>query len=93
MMKKILSSLLVITLLSSSLIAQQDNVFPENRADFLKQFKEFFNKSKSKDLESFFKDFEAYFHSGISEEEFPVFREVCNEMLAKKMSPNPYFKN
>ena len=92
-MKKILSFIFAILLLCGSVHAQQDNVFPEDRPDFFKQFKEFFNKSKSKDMESFFKDFESYFHNSITDEEFPLFREACNEMLGKKMSPNPYFKN
>ena len=93
MIKKILFSVFAIVLFFSSANAQQDNVFPEERVDFIKQFKAFFNKSKSKDMESFFKDFESYFHSSITEEEFPLFREACNAMLSKKMSANPYFKN
>jgi len=93
MLKKILFSLAAILLFASSAWAQQDNLFPEERPAFIKQFKDFFTKSKSKQMEEFFDDFEDYFNASITEEEFPIFRDVCNEMLGKKMSANPYFKN
>ena len=92
MINKILTSTLLFLLLSSVGMAQQDNVFPESRPEFIKQLKEFFTKSKSDSMEDFFKDFESYFNSSITEEELPKLREVCNAMLEKKMSPNPYFK-
>ncbi|HFB99906.1 MAG TPA: hypothetical protein ENJ53_03790 [Phaeodactylibacter sp.] len=92
MLRKILLSTVVFLLLSASLWAQKDNVFSEDRGAFIKELKVFFTKSKSKDMESFFKDFEKYFSGSITEEEFPLLREACNEMLVKKMSANPYFK-
>lgn len=93
MIKKILLPFVAILLLTSTLWSQQDNVFPEDRPAFIKQFKEFFTKNKSKQMEKYFDDFEDYFNASITDEEFPYFRDVCNEMLAKRMSANPYFKN
>lgn len=93
MLKRILLPFAAILFFTSSAWSQQDNVFPEERSAFIKQFKDFFTKSKSKQMEKFFDDFEDYFKASITEEEFPVFRDVCNEMLDKRMSANPYFKN
>ena len=93
MLKRILLPLAAILLLVTSAWSQQDNNFPEERSAFIKQFKDFFTKSKSNQMEDLFDDFEDYFKASITEEEFPLFREVCNEMLAKRMSANPYFKN
>ena len=93
MIKKILLPFAAILLFASAGWSQKDNAFPEERPAFIKQFKEFFTKSKSKQMEKFFDDFEDYFNASITEEEFPFFRDVCNEMIGKRMSANPYFKN
>ena len=93
MIKKILFPLAVILFFASSVWSQKENVFPEERPAFLKEFEEFFTKRKSKQMKEFFEDFEDYFNASITDEEFSFFRDVCNEMLAKKMSANPYFKN
>ncbi len=93
MIKKILLPFAAILLFTSAGWSQKDVVFPEERPAFIKEFKDFFTKSKSKQMEDFFDDFEDYFKASITEEEFPFFRDVCNEMLGKRMSANPYFKN
>ncbi|MEM6966396.1 MAG: hypothetical protein AAF573_16655, partial [Bacteroidota bacterium] len=92
MSKKILLILLAVLLGFTSLFSQQENAFPEDRSDFIKQFEAFFTKSKNKDMEALFKDFRSYYNSTISEEEFVRLRDACNKMLEKKMSANPYFK-
>lgn len=92
MIKKILFPFAVILLFTSSIWSQKDNVFPEERSSFIKEFRVFFTKGKSKQMENFFDDFEDYFKISISDEEFIIFRDVCNEMLEKRMSASSYFK-
>ncbi len=92
MFKKIIFSVFAIVLLSNTLLAQQDNIFPEDRAEFIKQLRAFYTKSKAKDMETFFSDFESYFASSITEDEYPNLREACNAMLEKKMGAKPYFQ-
>jgi len=94
MLKKILLTFCASILLSSVLLGQGDNVFPETRPEFIRALKDYFSKSNNKDLSKFFDEFQQSFNGGvITEEEFPQFREACNAMLKLKMSPNPYFKN
>ena len=72
MIKKILFPFAVILLFTSSIWSQKDNVFPEERSSFIKEFRVFFTKGKSKQMENFFDDFEDYFKISISDEEFII---------------------
>jgi len=65
MIKKILLPLAAILIFASATWSQKTNSFPEERPAFIKEFKAFFTKSKSKQMEEFFDDFEDYFNASM----------------------------
>ena len=94
MMKKILITVFASLLLGNVFGQKKATVFPETRPEFIKALKEYFSKSNNKDLLKSFNEFERSFNGGvITEDDFPVLRSACNEMLKLKMTANPYFRN
>jgi len=69
MLKKILFTFIASVMLSSTMVAQGENVFPENRPEFISALKDYFAKSNNKELQKFFDGFQQSFNGGVITEE------------------------
>jgi len=68
--------------------------FPDDQAAFIKEFDLFFTSSKTEVTDNLMDDFiKATKKGGFDEVELAKIRQMCNVMLAQKLSPNPYFKS
>ncbi len=87
-----LLALLLVGIGLGSLDAQRLDSFPQNPAEYIVTLGNFMTANKQKILEETFKEFSVVYSSGIfSEDERDKIQAVSNEMLAKRMTPAPFF--
>lgn len=73
--------------------SQSLDSFPENPIEFANTLGAFLTANKSEEIEKVFKAIEPALRSGAyPEAEFVLIRQLCNQMKARRLTPNPHFK-
>ncbi|MBK6948431.1 MAG: hypothetical protein IPH16_10550 [Haliscomenobacter sp.] len=84
---------IALTALSFTGKSQSLDSFPENPTAFANALGAFLTANKSEEIEKVFKAVEPALRSGVyPEAEFALIRQLCNQMKARRLTPNPHFK-
>jgi hypothetical protein len=79
--------------LTAPVFAQRPDSFPANTNEFLTVLGTFMNAQKMEQLEKTYKEFAGVFQGGgFSEIESARIVQTCNEMLTRRLIPNPHFQ-